>query len=434
MPEADSARPCATDFLIASKQCEIDGLAHFLRMGQLVAAISNLVHALQRERGASNVFLGSGGERFAEPLTELCADADRAQDAFFGALKQVGTRTSGVQGGARLFSRIAHAVHVLGDLPRLRGRVRELALAPEQAVQHYSDLVRALLAVVFEAADSAMDPTISAMLVAMFNLMQGKETAGQERAVGAAGFARGGFDAEQSRRMQHLIEAQERCFEIFTGFADADTLALWHERLGSTDQAAVERFRRMACTGLLPSSLPAEQADRWFQVTTERIDAMKGVEDHLEQRLQSLCEEKLAEARERLARHQSLIEQLLDADDGQGDSFMVFCATGNQADGQGDVPERYDTDGVSPQLGRAIIEMVQTQAQRLQRMQDELNAAREALEERKVLERAKALLMKHRKLQEDEAHRLLRQMAMNQGKRLIDVARAVVAMADVLGQ
>lgn len=325
-------------------------------------------------------------------------------------------------------------VKAAGDLPPLRGRVRELALAPEQAVQHYSDLVRALLAVVFEAADSAMDPTISAMLVAMFNLMQGKETAGQERAVGAAGFARGGFDAEQSRRMQHLIEAQERCFEIFTGFADADTLALWHERLSSTDQAAVERFRRMACTGLLPSSLPAEQADHWFQVTTERIDAMKGVEDHLEQRLQSLCEEKLAEARERLARHQSLIEQLLDADDGQGESFMVFCATGSQGDGQGDVPERYDTEGVSPQLGRAIIEMVQTQAQRLQRMQDELNAAREALEERKVLERAKALLMKHRKLQEDEAHRLLRQMAMNQGKRLIDVARAVVAMADVLGQ
>ncbi|WP_111656693.1 nitrate regulatory protein [Isoalcanivorax indicus] len=433
MSEADSARPCATDFLIASKQCEIDGLAHFLRMGQLVAAISNLVHALQRERGASNVFLGSDGERFAHQLQALSADADGAMQGFFSALKQVGTRTSGVQGGARLFSRIAHAVHVLGDLSAMRARVRALKLAPEQAVHQYSELVRALLAVVFEAADSAMDPTISAMLVAMFNLMQGKETAGQERAVGAAGFARGEFDIEQARRMQHLIEAQERCFEIFTGFADPDSVALWQALLAGTDQAEVERFRRMACTGLLPSSLTAEQADRWFQVTTERIDAMKRVEDHLEQRLQSLCEEKLHEARERLARHQSLIEQLLDADDGQGESFMVFCATGSSADGQGETPERYDTEGVSPQLGRAIIEMVQTQGQRLQRMQDELNAAREALEERKVLERAKALLMKHRKLQEDEAHRLLRQMAMNQGKRLIEVARAVVAMADVLG-
>ncbi len=61
-------------------------------------------------------------------------------------------------------------------------------------------------------------------------------------------------------------------------------------------------------------------------------------------------------------------------------------------------------------------------------MQEELTAARAALEDRKLQERAKALLMKHRKLTEDQAHKLLRQMAMDQGKRLTDIARSVVAM------
>ncbi|MCB2068245.1 MAG: ANTAR domain-containing protein, partial [Ottowia sp.] len=45
---------------------------------------------------------------------------------------------------------------------------------------------------------------------------------------------------------------------------------------------------------------------------------------------------------------------------------------------------------------------------------------------------AKGLLMAHRQLSEDEAHKALRQMAMNQNRRLIEVADAVLAMAEVL--
>ncbi|MBZ2187774.1 nitrate- and nitrite sensing domain-containing protein [Alcanivorax sp. JB21] len=431
-------RPCATDFVIASRQCEIDDLSHLMRMGQLVAVISNLIHALQRERGASNVHLGSGGERFAAQLDDLRAASDELAQTFYGALNEVASRTIGVQSGARLFSRIAHAVHVLEGLAPLRARIRALDLAPDEAVRHYSAMVGSLLAVVFEAADAAMDPTISRLLVAMFNFMQGKELAGQERALGAAGFAQGEFDAAHAERLSDLIEGQERCFDIFAEFADADSQALWCAALGATDQAEVERLRRLACTGNLSALIRSESAsahisDHWFLLMTARIDAMKEVEDHLEDQLQALCVERLEQARLRLAEHESRIGALQQTDVAEPDaldkdaveengSFVVFCG-----------PERYSSESLSPRLGRAIIEMVHDQSQRLQSMQDELDAAREALEERKVVERAKALLMKHRKLQEDDAHRLLRKMAMNQGKRLVDVARAVVSMADVLG-
>ncbi|MCH8543012.1 MAG: nitrate- and nitrite sensing domain-containing protein [Alcanivorax sp.] len=430
-------KPCATDFIIASRQCEIDDLSHLMRMGQLVAVISNLIHALQRERGASNVHLGSGGERFAAQLDDLRAASDELAQEFYAALNEVASRTIGVQSGARLFSRIAHAVHVLEGLEPLRARIRALDLAPDEAVRQYSAMVGGLLAVVFEAADAAMDPTISRLLVAMFNFMQGKELAGQERALGAAGFAQGEFDAAHAERLSDLIDGQERCFDIFVEFADAESQALWCTALGGTDQAEVERLRRLACTGNLSALLRSEGAsahiaDHWFLLMTARIDAMKEVEDHLEDQLQALCTERLEQARSRLAEQASRIGALQqdDATDATEEaelpedsgSFVVFCGA-----------ERYSSESVSPRLGRAIIEMVHDQSQRLQSMQDELNAAREALEERKVVERAKALLMKHRKLQEDDAHRLLRKMAMNQGKRLIDVARAVVSMADVLG-
>src|SRR5690606_7015051 len=80
---------------------------------------------------------------------------------------------------------------------------------------------------------------------------------------------------------------------------------------------------------------------------------------------------------------------------------------------------------------RPVMELLQFQAQRLQQMNEELNEARTALEERKVLERAKYLLMKHRGLSEEDAHRLMRQMAMNQSRRLVEIARSVIELAGV---
>nr|WP_239009456.1 ANTAR domain-containing protein [Delftia lacustris] len=78
------------------------------------------------------------------------------------------------------------------------------------------------------------------------------------------------------------------------------------------------------------------------------------------------------------------------------------------------------------------MDLVQDQSQRLQAMQAELETVRATLTERKLLERAKGLLMTRRQLSEGEAHKLLRQTAMNQNRRLAEVAQAVLSMADLL--
>jgi AmiR/NasT family two-component response regulator len=83
-------------------------------------------------------------------------------------------------------------------------------------------------------------------------------------------------------------------------------------------------------------------------------------------------------------------------------------------------------------LERSILGMVQEQSLRLQTMSSELQAVRAALNERKLIERAKGLLMSHRRISEDEAFKLLRQTAMNQNRRLSEVAEAIVSMAELL--
>ena len=69
----------------------------------------------------------------------------------------------------------------------------------------------------------------------------------------------------------------------------------------------------------------------------------------------------------------------------------------------------------------------------VRQMRSELAETRRALEERKVIDRAKGLLMKAKGLDEEAAYALLRKAAMDQGRRVADVAEALVTASGLLG-
>src|SRR5690606_19690053 len=94
--------------------------------------------------------------------------------------------------------------------------------------------------------------------------------------------------------------------------------------------------------------------------------------------------------------------------------------------------ERLSVDAMSSNLSHSIFDLLQAQAQRLQSVSDELSAAKKALNERKQIERAKGLLMSHRGLTEDQAYKMLRQAAMDQSKRVAEVAETILGFVDLL--
>lgn len=405
MDKQTDRRKTVADYLIASKKCDILSLEQLLRMGRLVVSVSNLVHALQRERGVSNMYVASGGHRFADQLGPLRRNTHEKELQFLACLDEIDPDSAGLPGGSRLFSRIAHVIHGLDALETIRTAIDPLNVDSETLMTGYSELVQGLLAVVFEAADSAADPDVSRELVAMFHLMQGKEYAGQERALGAAGFARGGLDPAMAERLRHLIDNQERCFEIFTEFADDASLALWHESGVEPCPADLERLRRIAFASVAEGGANPEHCDPWFDYASRRIDGMKQIEDQLEA----------------LAERQPV-----------STGFAVFVngelaePTGSAASGVA-----YSADMASAQLGRSLADLVHTQSRRLQEMSEELDAARAALDERKTIEKAKGLIMRYRGLSEEEAYKFLRQLAMAQSRRLAEVAADTINMADI---
>lgn len=92
----------------------------------------------------------------------------------------------------------------------------------------------------------------------------------------------------------------------------------------------------------------------------------------------------------------------------------------------------YVVDGMAPERLRPILEVAIARFQVMRQMRAELEQTRRALEERKIIDRAKGLLMKSRGIGEDEAYALLRKTAMDQNRRLADVAQALITAAELL--
>ncbi|MFT4193840.1 nitrate- and nitrite sensing domain-containing protein [Ottowia sp.] len=414
----------ALSFLIAARRCEVGELERLACTSALVEAIGRLVHALQRERGLSNGYLASGGARFGpqrEAQVDECLRLEQAVRLGFDRLEDEAS-VRACQDGTRLFSRVAWVLPGLLALPALRRRIAARQLDAEAATAAFAKLIGGLLAVVFEAADGAADPQISRLLGALFQLMQGKEFAGQERACGAAAFAAGTAGQARQQRWLALIAAQERCFESFAGFADAAQAEDWRTAQPLAELAEIERLRRIACASPAGTPLDSELSAHWFDACSRRLDAMKAVEDRLAAELRRQCESRIADARAEAQAHAALLSRL--EADGEPAPEAFFDAA------PPDLPD--DAPALGRHLERSVLDMLQAQSQRLQTVSDELDALRAALNERKLVERAKGLLMARRRLTEQEAHQMLRQTAMNQNRRLVDVAESVLSMADYL--
>ncbi|EON15936.1 response regulator with antiterminator output [Cupriavidus sp. GA3-3] len=90
----------------------------------------------------------------------------------------------------------------------------------------------------------------------------------------------------------------------------------------------------------------------------------------------------------------------------------------------------YIVDGLRAERVKTVLDVAYTRFELDQQLRAELDATRLKLAERKVVERAKGLLMQARGLSEDEAYKRLRSMAMERGLKLVDAAQRVI---DVMG-
>jgi hypothetical protein len=414
-------------FLLAAKQAEIKALQQLSTSCLLVTSISELVHQLQRERGISNIFLASGCELFALQRQQQLLQSVQAEQQLRTALNKQYLQGAEPCQSSRLLSGISLALQGVDHLAGLREQIQLQKITPLQATEAYSRLIAAWLAVVLESADLACDAGITRFLVALFNLLQTKEYAGQERAWGAMGLASGQLTTELAERLLLLQQAQQHSAAVFLEFATTEQQLQWHLLDQATAAKQLRQLRTMI-QQLAGTKAPVPAvSDLWYQFATERMDEMHLLQAGLTAQLQQLTSATVEAAQQKLKQHQHKLTELSELTELPAGSGLTLLIDPSMPGlyGASVVPAGQAEPSVQAP-SRSFYQLLSEQAQHIRQMHTELTDARRAISEQKLIDRAKLLLMQYKKLTEEQAYRQLQQSAMKQQCRIADVADAVV--------
>jgi response regulator NasT len=91
----------------------------------------------------------------------------------------------------------------------------------------------------------------------------------------------------------------------------------------------------------------------------------------------------------------------------------------------------YIVDGLKKERMKHILDLCISRFNAFSRLQGELDQAKTALEDRKVIDRAKGILMKAKQLSEEQAYVLLRNTAMNEKKKIAEIAQSVITASEI---
>lgn len=92
----------------------------------------------------------------------------------------------------------------------------------------------------------------------------------------------------------------------------------------------------------------------------------------------------------------------------------------------------YIVDGFRKDRIKSIIDLCISRFNAFAKLQDELERTRNQLEERKVIDRAKGILMKLKGLSEDDAYVLMRSTAMREKKKIVEIAQSIITASELL--
>lgn len=265
------------------------------RLTHLTVAIGDFVHATQIERGTSAIFLGSNGTKMAPELKALREKADSAHQEFEAYLKEFQLDTM-----AGPFATLARTSHeYIEQTGEIRAKVDVLSLPPRDSYQFFTKVNLSLLDLAAAMTTLSPDARATSMLSSYINLLQAKERAGQERALGAGGFNAGHFELAGWRLYIAAVAEQDMFLRVFNGQAEPETNDFMRATLDESVTTDLEKLRTIALSND-ETAMKAVDGPTWFKVATARMERMKAVEDHLANNLRTLTSQILEESGQRL--------------------------------------------------------------------------------------------------------------------------------------
>ncbi|MDU1142810.1 nitrate- and nitrite sensing domain-containing protein [Aeromonas rivipollensis] len=241
----------------------------------VVREAAQLAHELQKERGMSAGFLGSGGNKF--------------RDALPAQRKVVDTLLAGFHQDPALLA-LSEVQQALAGLTAMRERVGALGVEVAEQVGFYTRLITQLLAVVDQVSIRSQDATIALQTNAYAAFLQSKERMGLERATLSNVFARDSFTPALLQQFISLLAAQNTYLERFQAVASPSQRQLLADSLASPVVTKVADMEKLALEKAASGGFGVD-AEAWFALSTDKISLLKESEDRLYQQLYDRVEQ-----------------------------------------------------------------------------------------------------------------------------------------------
>ncbi|ELI6431191.1 methyl-accepting chemotaxis protein [Aeromonas salmonicida subsp. salmonicida] len=235
----------------------------------VVREAAQLAHELQKERGMSAGFLGSGGNKF--------------RDALPAQRKLVDTLLVRFHEDPALLA-LGEVQQALTGLTAMRERIGALGVEVAEQVGFYSRLISQLLAVVDQVSLNSQDATIALQTNAYAAFLQSKERMGLERATLSNVFGRDHFTPALLQQFISLLAAQNTYLERFQAVASPSQRQLLADSLTSPVVVKVAAMEQLALDKATTGGFGVD-AEAWFALSTDKIGLLKESEDRLYQQL-----------------------------------------------------------------------------------------------------------------------------------------------------
>ena len=233
---------------------------------ELSVYLSNVLHELQKERGASAGYLGSKGKKFIEKLHQQRELTN----------ERLTLLKDHISSEDNLFTRSASNNIDFSKLDSMRSSVDSQSVATKAAVGYYTALNKSILDTITEFSTLSRDPKIRNMLNSLVLFISAKERAGIERAILSATFARDEFTPFLNSKFLSVMAQQSALFNLFEHSANEQFKQSYLSIKSDASFAEVQRMRDIAL-----SRQKSFETDPgyWFKTITEKINNLKKMED-----------------------------------------------------------------------------------------------------------------------------------------------------------
>jgi hypothetical protein len=237
----------------------------------MTAAVSALVHETQRERGASSLYVSSGGRLFEAELREQWRVTDQRQAEMRNVLERN-------RGGLPhdLGERLERGEALLASVLAERPRVEALDAAVGDVIERYTAINAELLAVLDGLAMRAVEARLRPTALAWMALLHAKEKTGLERAQLSSAFTRDRYADGQYASVLSLVAARQSYLHVFSVAAPRSAEELLRKTLSSPVEQEFVEMERVALMkkdggfGIDPAA--------WFLTISRKMDLYGCVE------------------------------------------------------------------------------------------------------------------------------------------------------------